>query len=204
MDDRLIMRIDTHQHFWRYNAAEYGWIDESMSALRRDFLPADCRREMDRAGSMPASRSRRDSRSRRRAGCSSSLMRILLLPAWWDGSTCRQMMSCAQLEPFAAHPKLVGVRHIVQGEPDDRFMLRSSVLPRHLTARRSQSDLRYPHLSKASSGCRRAGVDDSGASASCSTISRNPMFDRGRSRMGERTAASSRSFRTCSASCRAW
>ena len=32
----------------------------------------------------------------------------------------------AQLEPFAGHPKLVGVRHIVQGEPDDRFMLRAA------------------------------------------------------------------------------
>jgi len=29
-----------------------------------------------------------------------------------------------QLEPFVDHPKLVGVRHIVQAEPDDRFMLR--------------------------------------------------------------------------------
>src|SRR5262249_16263559 len=29
-----------------------------------------------------------------------------------------------QLEKFAAHPKLVGVRHIVQSEPDDQFLLR--------------------------------------------------------------------------------
>ncbi|MEO5740790.1 MAG: amidohydrolase family protein, partial [Vicinamibacterales bacterium] len=29
-----------------------------------------------------------------------------------------------QLEQFAGHRKFVGVRHIVQGEPDDRFMLR--------------------------------------------------------------------------------
>ena len=35
------MRIDAHQHFWRYNADEYGWIDDSMAGLRRDFLPAD-------------------------------------------------------------------------------------------------------------------------------------------------------------------
>ena len=30
----------------------------------------------------------------------------------------------AQIEQLAAHPKLVGVRHIVQSEPDDRFLLR--------------------------------------------------------------------------------
>jgi L-fuconolactonase len=33
--------IDSHQHFWRYDAALYEWIDESMGALRRDFLPMD-------------------------------------------------------------------------------------------------------------------------------------------------------------------
>ena len=35
------MRIDAHQHFWQYNSAEYDRIDEQMSLLRRDFLPAD-------------------------------------------------------------------------------------------------------------------------------------------------------------------
>ena len=44
------MRIDAHQHFWRYDAAEYGWIDESMQSLRRDFLPQDLKRELDLAG----------------------------------------------------------------------------------------------------------------------------------------------------------
>ena len=34
-------RIDAHHHLWRYSAAEYGWIDDSMSALRRDFLAKD-------------------------------------------------------------------------------------------------------------------------------------------------------------------
>lgn len=36
-----MIRIDTHQHFWRYRPDHYGWIDESMAALRRDFGPAD-------------------------------------------------------------------------------------------------------------------------------------------------------------------
>ena len=44
------MRIDAHQHFWRYDASEYGWIDDSMAVLRRDFLPADAHAGMARAG----------------------------------------------------------------------------------------------------------------------------------------------------------
>ncbi len=42
--------IDAHHHFWRYNPEEYGWISESMSRLRRDFLPADLRRDAHAGG----------------------------------------------------------------------------------------------------------------------------------------------------------
>src|SRR3954470_6769162 len=44
------MHIDAHQHFWHYSAAEYGWIDESLAALRRDFLPGDLLTAMQDAG----------------------------------------------------------------------------------------------------------------------------------------------------------
>ncbi len=44
------MNIDAHQHFWIYNPAEYDWIDDSMAALRRDFLPDDLRPELERNG----------------------------------------------------------------------------------------------------------------------------------------------------------
>src|SRR5437762_9462385 len=44
------MHIDAHQHFWRYDRREYGWIDDSMVALRRDFLPADLKPELQRSG----------------------------------------------------------------------------------------------------------------------------------------------------------
>lgn len=43
-------RIDSHQHFWRYDPAEYAWIDEHMSTLRRDFLPPDLRPLLDAQG----------------------------------------------------------------------------------------------------------------------------------------------------------
>lgn len=35
------MRIDSHQHFWRYTPRDYAWIDDTMGVLRRDFLPSD-------------------------------------------------------------------------------------------------------------------------------------------------------------------
>src|SRR5262249_56079008 len=33
------MRIDAHQHFWRYNADRDRWITDQMAALKNDFLP---------------------------------------------------------------------------------------------------------------------------------------------------------------------
>ncbi|MDR7342178.1 L-fuconolactonase [Pantoea alhagi] len=35
------MRIDAHQHFWRYDAAHYPWIAASMTRLQQDYLPDD-------------------------------------------------------------------------------------------------------------------------------------------------------------------
>jgi L-fuconolactonase len=126
MDDGrwTIMRIDTHQHFWRYNRAEYPWIDDSMSALRRDFLPADARREMDRAGvdaciAVQARQSLEETRWLLELADANPF--IAGVVGWID---LQADDVAAQLEPFAGHPKLLGVRHIVQDEPDDKFMLR--------------------------------------------------------------------------------
>ena len=44
------MFVDAHQHFWIYNPSEYGWITDSMAAIRRDVLPEELRPELDRNG----------------------------------------------------------------------------------------------------------------------------------------------------------
>ncbi|HUR27022.1 MAG TPA: amidohydrolase, partial [Planctomycetota bacterium] len=31
--------IDAHRHFWRYSAESHPWIDDTMPALKKDFLP---------------------------------------------------------------------------------------------------------------------------------------------------------------------
>jgi L-fuconolactonase len=35
------MRIDAHQHFWKFDPVRDSWISDDMSVLRRDFLPGD-------------------------------------------------------------------------------------------------------------------------------------------------------------------
>src|ERR1035438_9348256 len=38
---RKQMRIDSHQHFWRYSPVEHPWMSDEMAQLKRDFLPED-------------------------------------------------------------------------------------------------------------------------------------------------------------------
>lgn len=118
------MRIDSHQHFWRYTSAEYGWIDESMSALRRDFLPPDLRREMVGAAvdACVAVQARQTlGETRWLLELADAYPFIAGVIGWID---LQADDAADQLERFVDHPKLVGVRHSVQDEADDRFMLR--------------------------------------------------------------------------------
>jgi len=117
------MRIDAHQHFWRYKLEEYGWIDESMSSIRRDFLPVDLEPELKRAGfdgsiAVQTRQTLEETQWLLRLADSSPF--VLGVIGWVD---LRSNNVRADLEQFSSHPKLLGVRHIVQSEPDDRFLL---------------------------------------------------------------------------------
>ena len=44
------MKIDSHQHFWRYNAEKYSWIPDDMAVIRKDFTPTDLYSELQKSG----------------------------------------------------------------------------------------------------------------------------------------------------------
>jgi len=118
------MKIDAHLHFWRYNPAEYGWIDDSMAALRRDFLPDEARGEMNHAGvdACVAVQARQTLDETRWLLALADAYPFIAGVVGWVDLQADDVRS--QLEQFARHPKLVGIRHIVQSEADDRFLLR--------------------------------------------------------------------------------
>ncbi len=122
------MRIDAHQHFWRYNPQDYDWIDESMSALRRDFLPRDLKPDLDAAGfdaciAVQARQTLEETRWLLELADQHPF--IAGVVGWVDlrAETVRE-----ELAELCKNPKLVGVRHVVQGEPDDRFLLRADFM----------------------------------------------------------------------------
>ena len=108
-----------------------------MAALRRDFLPADLRGEMSRASvdacvAVQARQTLEETRWLLELADANPFVAGVI--GWVD---LQADDAADQLARFGNHPKLVGVRHIVQSEPDDRFMLRPGFLPRHLAARRA-------------------------------------------------------------------
>lgn len=122
------MRIDAHQHFWRYNADEFGWIDDSMATIRRDFLPEHLEPELKRndfQGSVVVQARQTLEETRWLLNLAGGTAAILGVVGWVDlcSSDAR-----SQLTEFAGNPKFVGVRHIVQAEPDDHFLLRPDFL----------------------------------------------------------------------------
>lgn len=118
------MRIDAHQHFWKYNAEQYGWINETMAPLKRDFLPADLKPLLDAAGfeGSIAVQARQDAEETNwllQLGAESEIIKGVV--GWVD--LCAAEVG-ADLKRLANDPKFVGVRHVLQDEPDDEFMLR--------------------------------------------------------------------------------
>jgi L-fuconolactonase len=117
------MRIDAHQHFWRYQAEEYAWIGEDKQGLQRDFGPVDLRPLLDQTGfdACVAVQARQSiDETRALIAHADAHPFIVGVVGWVDLASDA---AHAQLAEWAPHPKLVGVRHIVQDEPDDRFLL---------------------------------------------------------------------------------
>lgn len=117
------MRIDAHQHFWRYAQAEYPWIGAGMERIARDFLPgdlADVARPCGFGGSIAvqARQSLVETRWLLELAAADPFVRGVV--GWVD---LRDPDVAATLEPLSRRERFVGVRHVVQDEPDPKFLL---------------------------------------------------------------------------------
>ncbi len=118
------MRIDAHQHFWQYSPADYPWISERMQRIARNELPGDLEPLLSAAGldgsvAVQARQSLEESRWLLELAAK-PLNRILGVVGWVD---LQSEQVTEQLETLATDPRFVGVRHVVQDEPDPAFLL---------------------------------------------------------------------------------
>ena len=121
--DNKTLRIDAHHHFWKYTVKEYGWIDNAMAVIRRDFLPGHLREEITAAGidgvvSVQARQTEKETTWL--LGLAENNEFITGVVGWVPLASPDVDRA---LEKHCRHWKLRAVRHVVQGEPDDRFIL---------------------------------------------------------------------------------
>ena len=126
-----MIRIDAHHHVWELGRRPQAWLDGAgMAAIRRDFTLADLAPLTAAAGI---------------AG--TILVQVLPSPAetaeflalagepgpvagvvgWVDLTSDRVRETLGALRSGPGGDRLVGIRHLVQGEPDPRWLARAEV-----------------------------------------------------------------------------
>ncbi|WP_017446775.1 amidohydrolase family protein [Gayadomonas joobiniege] len=120
------MRIDAHQHFWIYSEQDYGWIDESMKGLKRDFLPEHLAVELEQCkldGSIvvQARQTLQETEWLLELAKKNSLIKGVV--GWID---LKADNISDQLNQWQDVEQLKGFRHVLQDEPEPLFMLNPS------------------------------------------------------------------------------
>jgi L-fuconolactonase len=140
------MRLDSHQHFWRYNPTDYIWMDDSMQVLRQDYLPEAIEPKL---------------KSLQLDGTIAVQARQMLVETEWLLELAEQhdfirgvvgWVDFAaddldeQLERFAAHKSLKGVRELIHDMQDVDYATSDA----HMSgiSKLSQYDLTYDLLLK--------------------------------------------------------
>jgi len=122
------MKIDTHQHFWKYSKEEYPWIGEGMEVLAQDRLPANLHpllKENGIEGTIAVQARQVVEETEALLAMAEKCDFIRGVVGWVD---LRNPDVEAQLERFKDRKKLVAVRHVVQDEPDEKFVLREDFM----------------------------------------------------------------------------
>lgn len=122
------MKVDSHQHFWQYSPDTHDWIGDDMAVLKRDFLPSDLKPLLDQNGidgciAVQASQSEQETEFLLRLASQHTFIRGVV--GWVDLQDDKVE---DRLAYYAPSEKLVGIRHIVQSEPDKHFLLRPNFL----------------------------------------------------------------------------
>lgn len=116
------MKIDSHQHFWKYNPVRDAWIDDSMHVIRRNFLPEDLepifkKNVVDGCVAIQADQSEEETKFLLKCAKQNSFIKGVV--GWLDlkADNVEERLSF-----YSKNSIFKGVRHIVQAEADS-FML---------------------------------------------------------------------------------
>ena len=113
------MRIDSHQHFWKYDANRDSWIDDSMKILRKDFLPSDLEpllqeNNIEACIAVQADQSEEETKYLLKLADENDFIKGVI--GWVD---LKKWDLEERLTFFCKNKKFKGVRHILQDEAND-------------------------------------------------------------------------------------
>ncbi len=117
------MKIDAHQHFWKFNPIRDAWIDDSMQIIRKDFLPQDLKpilndNNIDGCVAIQADQSEIETEFLLENARQNPFIKGVV--GWID---LKAENVEERLSHYSINSLFKGVRHIVQAEAND-FMLR--------------------------------------------------------------------------------
>jgi L-fuconolactonase len=116
------VRLDSHQHFWNYDPVQYPWIRPEWPICRH-CLPETLAVELDSCqldGCVAVQARQSLEESHWLLQLAEQFAFIKAVVGWVD---LRSPKVAEPLAALAAHPKFVGVRHVLQDEADDNYML---------------------------------------------------------------------------------
>jgi L-fuconolactonase len=118
------MKIDSHQHFWKFDPVRDSWITSEMTVIRKDFLPEDLQPVLAQNGfdgSVLVQTDQSESHNDFLIGLASRHPFIKGIVGWVD----LQSENIRERLHFYRRYKLIkGFRHILQGEKDRALMLK--------------------------------------------------------------------------------
>ncbi len=115
------VRIDAHQHFWKFDPVRDAWIDETMKAIRRDFGPGDLRpllqaNQIDGCVAVQADQSEAETKFLLGLAAENPLIKKVV--GWVDLASPNVE---ERLAYWKSKEKLAGFRHILQAEPPEKM-----------------------------------------------------------------------------------
>jgi L-fuconolactonase len=116
-------KIDSHQHFWLYNPVNHAWINDDMRVIQRDFLPADLQpilQENGIEGCVAVQVDQTEAENDFLLDLAEKNSFIKGIVGWIDMQADNIE---ERLQYYSSVKPMKGFRHILQGEPDEKFML---------------------------------------------------------------------------------
>jgi len=118
-----MLKIDAHQHFWKFDAVRDSWITDDMTVIQRDFLPPDLQPLLKENGfdgciTMQSDQSEEENIFQLDNAAKHDFIKGVV--GWAD----LQAFDIEQkLADYSGCEKMKGFRHVLQGEADRSLML---------------------------------------------------------------------------------